>query len=380
MSKDSISLYWHLKKKQGRSKWFWIGTILNFLLIFLLSMNFYFRPYYQHKNNFRDKNTFTVETIGEINSFDSEDVLYSFAKQNAEKDLADLKLKEKCVSYNCTYYFTSDLLEISYLFIEQDFNVRNLGYLPDSIVNKIKNGKNLLISREKSQAETIKNNTDLFHDEFDIAYYDSNDYRGMIPFNPTTRANLFILPLSYRKSYRNKNLRYSIYYTYHLDRDLKDSEFNRLCSLGGGSNGRIIPIFQCFLHPAKDFYASYIPIKRTIRILLYICTIILAVSLFASFLTDYLKRSDHLEETRRREIFGMNESKFVFVQNTSITLSLFLSEIFCLTIYAIFRIIFEHIAGFGFYFNALFLLLFIGETIFSILTESIFSVLIYRKA
>ena len=81
-----------------------------------------------------------------------------------------------------------------------------------------------------------------------------------------------------------------------------------------------------------------------------------------------------------QELGYTSESKFVFVQNTSITLSLFLSEIVCLSIYGIFRIIFEHIAGFGFYFNAIFLLLFLGEIVFSILAETIFAVLIYKKA
>ena len=340
-------------------------------------------PYYQHKNDFRDKNTFTVQTKRREGSFSSAEDLFASARENALESFEELKLNEKCVSYECSYLFESEFTDVRFLFVESDFHILNLGYLPSSITKKVENGECLLISKSKQEEQRVGEiSTSLLPKHYTTEYYDPSNYRDRISFKPSSSPNVFLLPLDECGSYRSKREKqtYSVYYTYHLNQDLQDNEFNRLSSLGGISAGRIIPIYQTFLHPAKDYYISYIPIKRITRVLIYICSVILLVSLLAGFLTDYLKRSDHKEETRRRKIFGMGKAEFILIQNTSVTFSLLLSAILCLILYVLFMVSFNHVSGFSFYFNPLLLLFFIGEVLFSFVFDSLFSALSYEKS
>ena len=72
---NKFSLFWHLKK--GRKKWLFTGFILNLLLLFCLSLDAYFRPFYQHTNAFMDSNTFTIRTLDKEENRTSENILSS---------------------------------------------------------------------------------------------------------------------------------------------------------------------------------------------------------------------------------------------------------------------------------------------------------------
>ena len=79
---NKFSLFWHLKK--GRKKWLFIGFILNLLLLFCLSLDAYFRPFYQHTNAFMDSNTFTIRTLDKEENRTSENILSSSLKEEED--------------------------------------------------------------------------------------------------------------------------------------------------------------------------------------------------------------------------------------------------------------------------------------------------------
>ncbi len=165
-----------------------------------------------------DSNSVTIETLSEENDFGSAKDVCSFAEKDAKQSFTNFKLKEDCVAYECTYSFSIPWQDISYLFIEKDFHIRNLGYLPDSAIEKINNGSRLLITKDKQTEADVKNNSDLFVPDYETEYFDINDYRNFVSFIPSSRANVFVLPISDRQAYRTKKQNSSLllYYLLHL--------------------------------------------------------------------------------------------------------------------------------------------------------------------
>lgn len=106
---NKFSLFWHLKK--GRKKWLFTGFILNLLLLFCLSLDAYFRPFYQHTNAFMDSNTFTIRTLDKEENRTSENILSSSLKEE-EDVFSKLELKEKCEKKEKAYLLSGEHITI----------------------------------------------------------------------------------------------------------------------------------------------------------------------------------------------------------------------------------------------------------------------------
>lgn len=374
---NKFSLFWHLKK--GRKKWLFTGFILNLLLLFCLSFDAYFRPFYQHTNSFMDSNTFTIRTLDKEENRTSENILSSSLKEG-EDVFSKLELKEKCEKKEKAYLFSGE--HITIFFAESSLNLLNLGYLPDSILSSNRNGKTILCSWSTDVQESFLYSNELISNTDKVTF--QPDFKStMVQFNPLlNNHNLIRAPISRRDemiSFYNLT-KVSCYFTYHLTQDLKDQEFNRLSTLSGGTSGVVTRQFSSFIHPATSYYHVYIPIHNVVQICLYLCSVILAISFFASLLSDYLKSRDKIEDIHAMKIFGRKEKLFILIENCSLPLTLAFTDVVSLLIYVIFRTIFKSVKGFSFYFNPTFLLIFLGEMIFAVLIQTLFAHHLYKEA
>lgn len=375
---NRLSLFWHLKK--GRGKWLITGFVLNLLLLFSLSLDAYFRPYYQHTNAFRDTNTFTLGTFEEEPEQRTSESILSSSVQEGEDIFDKIGIDEKCEKKEAAYLLYGE--QTTAFFTDSSYNLLNLGYLPDDINKSYQKGKTILLSRTLENQESYLSNEDRVPD-YEKMFFKPDFVSPKVQFNPLLRVdNLIRAPLSRRNEiisfYRLSKVQ--TYFTYHLNRDLKDQEFNRLSTLSGGTSGVITSQFSTFIHPAKSYFSVYIPIHNVVQICLYLCSVILAVSFFASILSDYLKSIDKISDIRARKVFGRNEKQFILMENLSLPLTLAFTDIASLILYVLFRLIFKSVKGFSFYFSPVFLLLFIGEILFSILIQSLFSHRLYSAA
>ena len=381
MKKNSISLFWHLKKKQGRRKWFFLGLLLNCLLLFALSLNSYFRPYYQHNNSFRDKNTFTVKTQLQNAEEGTVQGFVDYYQEDSKETLKNLELKEKCLSTTISYCLKSYQYHCEFIYVQPGFNLLNLGYLPDDVIKEFKKGNTIFLGTP-SQPWTSFQNAFLIPDGAYKKDIDVQQYPGTIVFQPIASGSYtMILPISEMGQIQRKQSNISAFYTFLLDKDLNDHEFRRLSSFSGSS--QILTLNSSanftFIHPSREYFRTYILIHNIVSISLYLCSVVLLVSFFAALLSDYLKTGDHLDEINTRRTFGRKESQFILIQESSLTYSLILSCICSLLIYTLFMTIFGAIKGFTFYFGSVYLLLFFGEIAFAIVAEAIFSHLLYQK-
>jgi len=379
VKESKLFLFYHLKAKQGRKGYFLIGLVLNLLLLFSLSLGSFFRPYYQHGNEFMDPNTFSIVTKEERVADTISPSFFQEKREEGESLFASFGLKEEKVSSSFACLIEKDF-NTGVFAISDFFHLQNAGYLPESILEAYHQHRLVLLSSSEERKEQFLLEQPTLEQRYAFVYPYSS-YKGKINFLPSNRyQNVLIMPIEDCKDYLQPGSAISFYYTYQLNHDLQDKEINRLSALSNeGTYGVVQSQFQTFVHPSKEYNRRYIPIHSIVTISLYLCSAILYVSFFSGLLADYLKTGDNIKDITRRKVFGRKERQFIMIQCLSLPLSLFASERVSLILYVLFMVIFKTIKGFSFFFSPFFLFLFLAEFLIAFFAESIFAHILYRK-
>lgn len=362
MKSIPFKIYRHLQSKIGSQ--LILGFIINFMLLFSFSLNSYFRPYYEHENSNLNPNTVTF-----IKSFYEETDTEEYFQENASVLIKDVKK---------TYFSTLKYMpnsSISVFFVNEDFNLNELGYFPNNFQASDKNA--LFITYSNKSISYIKEYLPFLQD-FDIEvnrkgfYMDSKN-----PFDPIIYEDSLLILNEKYMDYVNSD-RYSVYCTIISDSYISDSQLSKITKMSTNT-GFIKPAFDRFLHPAKDYMRYYGLINPLIESLLFL-DILLGVMFFLTFsFSRYLWLLKNKEELQFYLLFGMKEQKLRQILTFSGSMIFIFTSLVSYLCYLLFMWIYSLIKGYTFFFHPCFLILYFGLIFLDLSIQYLFSYITLKK-
>lgn len=352
----------HLCPQKGRQMV--VGFIINLLLLFSFSLSSYFRPYYEHKN--KDMNPYCVTFVKDF--YHGEEDTEDYFQKNALSLFEDVK--------NTYYSVVKDVpsTNISVLFVREDFPLKELGTFHSNF-------------RADEKSAFVINNLDFsldaalnhlpFLSDLEVVEGHGGFLDGDIPFAPVTNRDCLIIV---NEKYINQVSSdcFTTYCTIESKDYISDTLLSKIAKICINT-GFIKPMFDSFIHPARDYMRYYGLIHPVTQTLLYL-DILLGVTIFISFaFSKYLWLLRNSQELEFYLLFGMKERKLKRILTISGGIPYLLTGIVSYLAYLIFMWIFSAINGFTFFFNPYFYFVYFGLILLDFLIQYLFAILSMKK-
>jgi len=362
--------------------WLVIGLMLDLLLLFIFSLSSFFRPFYENKNNEMSPNTVTVCKSVTFNDETSLNEVLNTAENIYQNDVKNdfTDISDYMISYKLSIKNESSF----FLFVDSRLNLHDFGYLPDDFCQPVSTTRPLVLAYNNYSLNNVLNSVYVKSNGiFPLASACISDFTqtDALAFQPCYyNQSLLIQKIDKTQTYPIDFNFGDIFFTVHLKKDLSDSKLYLLGNQAGYISSLLPRKYDDFIHPAKQFLFPYVVIKSVVSTSLYMSITLTAVIFFAALLTDYLNVKSRIEEIRKLQLFGMKESYFIHHRLKGTFWPLLISDLATGFFYLLFMLIFKAIAGFYFWFNPVYFLVFLAPSLFVMILEIIMDHYLYWSA